>query len=61
MRDWWDRVNGRTPEPATGEVVLDRVPTEEDLLASLDATDAAVAGGAVPAPVASRVRRITRT
>ncbi|GAB2574651.1 hypothetical protein [Microlunatus antarcticus] len=61
LRDWWDRVNGRTPEPAAPEVVLDRVPTEEDLLASLDATDAAVAGGAVPAPVASRVRRITRT
>ena len=61
VRDWWDRLNGRGPEPAVDEVVLDRVPTEEDLLAALDATDASVAGGAVPAPVASRVRRITRT
>jgi hypothetical protein len=61
FRDWWDRVNGRAPEPAPDEVVLDKVPTEEDLLAALAATDAAVAGGAVPAPVASRVRRITRT
>ena len=61
VRDWWDRLNGRGPEPVVDEVVLDRVPTEEDLLAALDATDASVAGGAVPAPVASRVRRITRT
>lgn len=62
FQDWWDRVNGRSPGPAAAaEVVLDKVPTEEDLLAALAATDASVAGGAVPAPVASRVRRITRT
>ena len=61
LRDWWGRLNGHAPEPDAGDVVLDRVPTEEDLLAALDATDASVAGGAVPAPVASRVRRITRT
>jgi hypothetical protein len=62
FREWWDRVNGRPPEPdATPETFLDKVPTEADVLASLDATDASVAGGVVPAPVASRVRRITRT
>ncbi|GAA3556692.1 hypothetical protein GCM10022197_09860 [Microlunatus spumicola] len=61
LRDWWDRLNGRAPATAPPEVVLDRVPTEADLLAALDATDASVADGAVPAPVASRVRRITRT
>jgi hypothetical protein len=61
LRDWWDRISGRAPETAALDVVLDKVPTEEDLLAALDATDASVAGGAVPAPVASRVRRITRT
>ena len=61
VRAWWDRLNGRAPAPVADEVVLDRAPTEEDLLAALDATDASVAGGAVPAPVASRVRRITRT
>jgi hypothetical protein len=61
LRDWWDRVNGRAPEPAPASEALDKVPTEADLLASLDATDASVAGGLVPAPVASRVRRITRT
>lgn len=61
LRDWWDRLHGRAAEPVVDDVVLDRAPTEEDLLAALDATDASVAGGAVPAPVASRVRRITRT
>ena len=61
FRDWWDRLNGRARQAAPVDVVLDKVPTEEDLLAALDATDASVAGGAVPAPVASRVRRITRT
>jgi hypothetical protein len=61
LRDWWDRLNGRAPAAAAPEVVLDRVPTEADLLAALDATDASVADGAVPAAVASRVRRITRT
>jgi hypothetical protein len=61
LREWWDRLNGRAPAAAPPEVVLDRVPTEADLLAALDATDGAVADGAVPAAVASRVRRITRT
>lgn len=62
VRDWWARLTGGTPAPApVEEVVLDRVPTEADLLAALDAADASVAGGQVPAPVASRVRRITRT
>ena len=28
VRDWWDRLNGRAPEPVVDEVVLDRVPTE---------------------------------
>ena len=36
LRDWWDRVNGRAPEPAADEVVLDHVPTEADLLAAWD-------------------------
>ncbi|HEY0237793.1 MAG TPA: hypothetical protein VGC37_04035 [Friedmanniella sp.] len=61
LRSWWDQRLGRVVEPPAPEVVLDRVPTELDLLASLDATDASVAAGAVPAMVASRVRRITRT
>ncbi len=36
------------------------VPTSEDLLASLTRVEAMVAAGAVPAPVASRVRRVDR-
>lgn len=62
LSSWWARLTGSTPDPVADEsVVLDKVPTEADLLAALEATEAAVAGGQVPAPVASRVRRITRT
>jgi hypothetical protein len=62
VRDWWARLTGATPAaPAEETSGLDKVPTEADLLAALDASDAAVAEGRVPAPVASRVRRITRT
>ena len=35
-------------------------PTSDDLLAALDRVEAMVAAGAVPAPVASRVRRVDR-
>ena len=38
--------------------VVPAVPTSADLLASLDRVEAMVAAGAVPAPVASRVRRV---
>ena len=35
LRDWWARVNGRAAEPVDLDpVVLDKVPTEEDLLAA---------------------------
>ena len=62
LSSWWARLTGSAPDPVADEsVVLDRVPTEADLLAALEASEAAVAGGQVPAPVASRVRRITRT
>ena len=62
LSSWWARLTGSAPDPVADEsVVLDKVPTEADLLAALEATEAAVAGGQVPAPVASRVRRITRT
>ncbi len=60
VREWWQRMTGQA-SATSAEVVLDAVPTEADLLAALDATDAAVAARAVPGPVASRVRRITRT
>lgn len=40
--------------------VVPPVPTSADLLASLDRVESMVAGGAVPAAVASRVRRVDR-
>jgi hypothetical protein len=40
------------------QFVVPAVPTSDDLLASLDRVEAMVADGAVPAPVASRVRRV---
>ena len=61
VRDWWARLTGAAPEEPVEDAGLDRAPTEAELLAALDASDAAVAQGRVPAPVASRVRRITRT
>jgi len=62
LSSWWARLTGSAPDPVADESVgLDKVPTEADLIAALEATEAAVAGGQVPAPVASRVRRITRT
>ena len=47
----------REPE----RLVLPKVPTSDDLLAACDRVEAMVAAGAVPAPVASRVGRISRT
>lgn len=40
--------------------MLPPVPTGADLLASVERVEALVADGAVPAPVASRVARVTR-
>src|SRR6476620_3844969 len=48
---------GQETEQENGFVVPP-VPTSEDLLASLDRVEAMVAAGSVPAPVASRVRRV---
>ncbi len=53
------RMTGRRREPE--RPILARVPTSDDLLLALDGVDAMVARGAVPAPVASRVGRVTRT
>jgi len=53
------RLTGRAREPE--RPVLPRVPTSDDLLAALDDVEALVARGAVPAPVASRVTRVSRT
>jgi hypothetical protein len=52
-------MTGRRREPE--RPVLPRVPTADDLLAALDGVEVMVARGVVPAPVASRVFRVSRT
>jgi hypothetical protein len=59
LSDLFARLTGRRREPE--RPVLAHVPTSEDLLAALDAVEAMVARGVVPAPVASRVTRVSRT
>ncbi len=59
LSELFARLKGRRREPERPE--LPRVPTSDDLLAALDGVEAMVAHGAVPAPVASRVTRVSRT
>ena len=59
LSDLFARMTGRRREPERLE--LPRVPTSDDLLVACDRVQAMVAGGAVPAPVASRVSRVSRT
>jgi hypothetical protein len=54
------RLFGRGEQPQREQYVVPAVPTSEDLLASLARVEQMVAAGAVPAPVASRVRRVDR-
>ncbi len=57
FRDWLDRVAGRDA-PDEERPAAPAVPTEADILAALDRVEAMAAGGAVPAAVLSRVRRV---
>ena len=59
LSDLFVRLTGRRREPE--RPVLAHAPTSADLLAALDAVEAMVARGVVPAPVASRVTRVSRT
>ena len=59
LSELFARMTGRRREPE--RPALPRVPTSDDLLAALDGVEAMVARGAVPAPVASRVSRVSRT
>ena len=59
LSDLLARLTGRRREPE--RPVLAHAPTSADLLAALDAVEAMVARGVVPAPVASRVTRVSRT
>jgi len=58
LSELFERMRGRRREPE--RPVLPRVPTADDLLAALDGVEAMVARGVVPAPVASRVSRVSR-
>ena len=61
FKDWVAKVTGRrAPEPVA-VTVSPPAPTEADIMAALDRADAMVAGGVVPGPVQSRVKRITAT
>ncbi len=57
---FWSRLTGRRKEQAAVAVVP-KAPTSEDLLVALDRVGQLVAAGAVPAVVASRVDRVSRT
>ena len=58
---FWGRLLRRAQQPVGEEGFrVPPVPTSDDLFAALDRVEAMVAGGAVPAPVASRVRRVDR-
>ena len=59
LGDLLARITGHREE--AGRVELPRVPTSQDLLDSLGRVEAMVAGGAVPAVVASRVGRVCAT
>ena len=62
LSDLFARMTGRGREAKGPErLVLPKVPTSDDLLAACERVEAMVAGGAVPAPVASRVGRVSRT
>jgi len=57
---FWSRLTGRH-EQRQPIVAVPRAPTRDDLLAALDRVEQMVTAGAVPAVVASRVDRVSRT
>jgi len=59
-RGFFDRLLGRGSDEERSAYVAPTVPTSDDLLAALSRVEGMVAAGAVPAPVASRVRRVDR-
>jgi len=59
LSELFARMTGRRHEPERPD--LPTVPTSDDLLAALDGVEALVGHGAVPAPVASRVSRVSQT
>ncbi|HWI00576.1 MAG TPA: hypothetical protein VNT27_09600 [Propionibacteriaceae bacterium] len=63
LREWFGKLTGR-PDPApapSSTPAVPAAPTEADILRALDHVVAMVSGGAVPAPVSSRVKRVAET
>lgn len=59
FRDWFAKLTGRDdPVP---EFVTPPAPTEANILGALDQVESMVGGGIVPAPVLSRVKRVSGT
>ena len=67
FKEWMAAITGRRPHAAevgasgVPESPLAAAPTESDIMAALDRVENMVDGGAVPAPVQSRVRRVAQT
>jgi hypothetical protein len=60
FKQWWANLAGRPDPEPTPVVVSAPAPTEVDIVAALDRVETMVATG-VPAPVQSRVKKVTRT
>ncbi len=61
FKDWVAKVTGRLEPERPAVSPSPPAPTEHDIMNALDRADAMVAGGVVPGPVQSRVKRITAT
>ncbi|GAA3696335.1 hypothetical protein GCM10022204_10440 [Microlunatus aurantiacus] len=61
FKDWVAKVTGRLEPERVAVTLSPPAPTEDDIMNALDRADAMVTGGVVPAPVQSRVKRITST
>jgi len=61
FKDWVARMTGRLEPDAVAVTPSPAAPTEQDIMNALDRAEAMVTGGVVPAPVQSRVKRITST
>ncbi|MFZ0530094.1 MAG: hypothetical protein WAL91_06110 [Propionicimonas sp.] len=58
---FWDRLLGRSEEPAAEDPGISTAPTIEDITASLADVDRLVSDPAVPAVVRARAQRVTHT
>jgi len=61
FKDWVAKITGRLEPEPVAVTPSPAAPTEQDIMNALDRAEAMVTGGVVPAPVQSRVKRITST